>query len=1032
MRKKIVILTILSSISLATVTAISLSVSSIRYMFSPLANQGSNYTLNLGEQKISNQNSAYPGEISTNVLTNNNNPIEFKCSNVINYASGWQTILPGGYFYNPLTSSSAHNKITGIESIRFNSNENKNLSLSYGYTLDNENIIYTYEKDLVANETYSLNGLNPSYLYVKNNNDSNVNITDFDISYSCSESVYPKQNLNILMIGNSFADDTVFFSKRAAASYGITLNIFDAYIASCDIDKHYSNLTNDKADYSMRSTNGDEWSYQDNMTLSQIINSNTWDIITFQQASAQVGRTGTYSNLSNLVSSVRSLVGSNPKFYWYQTWAYDDDYHEYYDYFSYFGNDSLTMYNALCTRYREDVEPLHLFEKMIPAGTAVENLRTSYMKETFSRDGKHMSHTHGRYLLSLNFLSHIYDIDFAKSPCSYKPEGVRDSFNLVAYEAIKNAQKNPLNLTTSLYQTRELEGYNLADFTEIDAELVGCSYWNSTDDSNYNKRIANDSQASNHYVSTKRFTSSTLPVGSIVVIDDAFGVRPEAWTSDSKQSSRPNEVYSNVVEIDSDFWSGYQYRAFNIFKVGKPSLSGQYVDEQYDEIFDGFHVYVPNNQMSGLNPKDYNPSFYSDSSLFYNFNYKIDSYERIHLDPITGFYKCDSYYYLMNSFVDNTAKQFVCTRPFYSSKNELPENTILVVDSGYQWRSDCWTDQGTCGRPGNVSNQLTVLDSSFMDDFRNRTFNVSSTNGYYVNQNHRGFMDHFRIYVPISDDIYVKEPEPEPEPEIGSVNGPDGTYKAVVEINGNNIPLVVSIGKTSTTKIAVRLNNADAQAATYSYDESNNILSITTSGYYGSYEIGTISGVYDKTNDVLTSISINGALSSYVLDNGSIVCEAAETSSNSFFANCDGTTSELQAQFKRRYMIGSWQVDNSNADRITSNTDEFISGNGSITRRGYSSNAVALNLNSDFASSKTVSRLQFWVYNPSGNNITLRLWVYRATGLGSNREIDSTTAKANQWTYVSIYFSSESIYNFQIADFTNSGVYLSFDNIYLF
>ena len=1026
MRKKLVILTILSSISLATVTAISLSVNSIRSMFSPLANQGSNYTLNLGEQKISNQNSAYPGEISTNVLTNNNNPIEFKCSNVINYASGWQTILPGGYFYNPLTSSSAYNKITGIESIRFNSNENKNLSLSYGYTLDNENIIYTYEKDLVANETYSLNGLNPSYLYVKNNNDSNVNITDFDISYSCSESVYPKQNLNILMIGNSFADDTVFFSKRAAASYGITLNIFDAYIASCDIDKHYSNLTNDKADYSMRSTNGDEWSYQDNMTLSQIINSNTWDIITFQQASAQVGRTGTYSNLSNLVSSVRSLVGSNPKFYWYQTWAYDDDYHEYYDYFSYFGNDSLNMYNALCTRYREDVEPLHLFEKMIPAGTAVENLRTSYMKETFSRDGKHMSHTHGRYLLSLNFLSHIYDIDFAKSPCSYKPEGVRDSFNLVAYESIKNAQKNPLNLTNSLYQTRELEGYNLADFTEIDAELVGCSYWNSTDDSNYNKRIANDGEASNHYVSTKRFTSSTLPVGSIVVIDDAFGVRPEAWTSDSKQSSRPNEVYSNVVEIDSDFWSGYQYRAFNIFKVGKPSLSGQYVDEQYDEIFDGFHIYVPNTQMAGLNPKEYNPTYYSDESLFINKNYKIDSYKRVHLDPIMGFYKCDSNYYLMNSFQDDTAKKFVCTRPFYSSKNELPENTILIVDSGYQWRSDCWADHGTHARPSNVTTAFTVLKSSFMNEFRNRTFNVSSTNNNFVGQNHRAFMDHFRIYVPTSDDIYIQEPEPVYE------NAPDGTYKGVVEVDSNNVSLVVSIGKTSRSKIAVRFNNSNLQASEYSYNQSTKTLSISTIGNYMGFEIGSITAIYDESNDRLTSISFSGTLSSYVLDNGSIVCNAAETSSNSFFADCDGTTSELQAQFKRRYMSGSWQVDNSNADRITSNTDEFISGNGSLTRRGYTGGAVALNLQSDFASAKTVSRIQFWVYNPSGNDITLRLWVYSATGFSSNHELNNAFAIANQWTYISIEFSSYSIYNFQIADFTNSGVYLSFDNIYLF
>ena len=69
-----------------------------------------------------------------------------------------------------------------------------------------------------------------------------------------------------------------------------------------------------------------------NMTLADIIDSNTWDIITFQQASAEIGRPNTYDNLSNLVSLVRQRVGSSPKFYWYQTWAYDEDYMDYYDY----------------------------------------------------------------------------------------------------------------------------------------------------------------------------------------------------------------------------------------------------------------------------------------------------------------------------------------------------------------------------------------------------------------------------------------------------------------------------------------------------------------------------------------------------------------------------------------------------------------------------------------------------------------------------------------------------------------------------
>ena len=156
------------------------------------------------------------------------------------------------------------------------------------------------------------------------------------------------------------------------------------------------------------------------------------------------------------------------------------------------------------------------------------------IKETTSRDGKHMSSVHGRYLLALNFVSTIYDIDLDMSPCSYLPLEANASYKNPAYEAIRNAYKNPLAVTNSVYTNPDLGEYNLSNYTEIDAELVGCSYWNSTDGSNYNKRLSNVSGSSNCYVSTKRFTSSDLPIGSLVVIDEAFGVRPEAWVSDSQ------------------------------------------------------------------------------------------------------------------------------------------------------------------------------------------------------------------------------------------------------------------------------------------------------------------------------------------------------------------------------------------------------------------------------------------------------------------------------------------------------------------
>ena len=695
-------------------------------------------------QKITTSSTSSEEEIEGNIFTTKNNPIKVRGYNIKNNLSGWQTLLPGGYIYNPVNS-----RISGIKSIKFSANTSVSLEIHYGYSLNNQQIIYSFADTLENNVEYLFTDKSPSYFYIKNNNDAEVAINSLNIGYSCEEEAYPYNNLKVLMIGNSFADDTVYYSARVANGFGINLEIYDAYIAGCTIDTHYSNLQSGATSYSMRSMNGETWSYQNEKSLTDIINYKDWDIITFQQASGSIGRSDSYSNLTNLVNGVRSIVGNHPKFYWYQTWAYDADYSDYYDYFSYFNNDQMAMFDAIINCYNTKVKPLNLFEKTISAGTAVQNLRTSYMGDTFTRDGKHMSSVHGRYLLANNFISNIFEIDLDISNNSYLPFDVNPSYMTVVKEAVRNARLHPLEVTNSKFKDWELGQYDLTNYTEIDAELVGCSFYNSTDANDYNKRICNTSGASNKYVTTKRFTPSTLPVGSFVFCKEPFGYRPEAWINDAVQSTRPDERYDNVLEITSNFWQGYQYRAFNIFKCGKATLSGEYINEQYDEIFDGFHIYVPNASLGTIKVKGQNDYYNSDKTLFNNNGLDIDNYHRLHLDPIIGFYKCDSYYYFMNSHVDDTAKRFVCTRPFFSANNDLPENTVLIVDFGYRWRSDCWKEKATYSpRPDNVTTNFTILDSNFLGNFRVRTFNISTTSSAYVYQNFIERMNHFRIYLP--------------------------------------------------------------------------------------------------------------------------------------------------------------------------------------------------------------------------------------------------------------------------------------------
>ena len=261
------------------------------------------------------------------------------------------------------------------------------------------------------------------------------------------------------------------------------------------------------------------------------------------------------------------------------------------------------------------------------------------------------------------------------------------------------------------------------------------------------------------------------------------------------------------------------------------------------------------------------------------------------------------------------------------------------------------------------------------------------------------------------------------------VHYPSGTFMATV----SGFTIVISIGTQANELVAVRFSTTDAAATGITYNSGNNTFSIPTTGSVKGYSIGTITGTYDYNNNRLTNVNCSGQVSA-------VVSDVTLTRPASNFYSCDGTTDQLRTIFKRRYNSGGWQVDTGNDDRITSNTTEYVSGGGSVKRKGWNGGAVALNFLNDFSPAIEVTSVQFWVYNPSGSDITIRMWYYLAANLNSNGETGSVTAKAGQWTYVAMgfgiqngnEFTPRTIYNFQIADFTNSGAYLSFDDILFF
>lgn len=246
---------------------------------------------------------------------------------------------------------------------------------------------------------------------------------------------------------------------------------------------------------------------------------------------------------------------------------------------------------------------------------------------------------------------------------------------------------------------------------------------------------------------------------------------------------------------------------------------------------------------------------------------------------------------------------------------------------------------------------------------------------------------------------------------VGSFSG-----YAVNASDDSNIFVDIAL---ADSKAFVEVGSLLKTTVDFAFDKATGLLTIALGGNFGN-----LTATYDETNNKLTNVAVDGAAAAMLKNNGSLELVAAAK-----FWDCNGTTAELQAMFKRRYMSGSWQVDTSNADRFVS-YENGICGK-AMQRRGYSGGAVAVNLAADMDPVE-VSNIGFWVYNSGSSDLTLRMWIYKGAGLTNNAELGSVTAVAGQWTYCRMGFTKASIYNFQIADFNNSGVALVFDNIVLF
>ncbi len=251
------------------------------------------------------------------------------------------------------------------------------------------------------------------------------------------------KSLKLLSIGNSFSRNTMENLYHIALDQGFTdIELGYFYYPGASITRHWKMATNDsnlktaeKAvteltnyhyfrwenngwyDYSMSEEEAQAWiTDSENAAVkpSDIfeygIKDKAWDIIDLQLSSIEADGT-VLGKLDELLAIVDGLKNADTKYGCLQTWAFSEDstHGQYLIQYKDEGltpidqyNDIITNSNKILNDYKDKIT------YFIPAGTAVQNMRTTYVGDKLSDDGYHMNML-GSYISSMTLLKELTD-----------------------------------------------------------------------------------------------------------------------------------------------------------------------------------------------------------------------------------------------------------------------------------------------------------------------------------------------------------------------------------------------------------------------------------------------------------------------------------------------------------------------------------------------------------------------------------------------------------------------------------------------
>ena len=263
--------------------------------------------------------------------------------------------------------------------------------------------------------------------------------------------------IKVLAIGNSYTKDSFYYFDQVETAQdpddNVKMVVGYLYQGGQPISVHASNAVNSEPSYiyyKYDRTVAKSWKETPNATTLTGLLDEDWDMISIQLSPTTAPGTEGLDTLINFIKEHKT--NPNAKIGCHFTWAFAKPYQytgPYKDTFvSKFQGDNTAQFEYMTQTAQQVLTEYPDLQFLVPAGTALQNIRTGIMGDNLQRDNYHLN-PFGRTMVSYtwySFLTGTLDSIKLTKTSSWNPSQYERN---VLIEAINNAIANPFAVTPS-------------------------------------------------------------------------------------------------------------------------------------------------------------------------------------------------------------------------------------------------------------------------------------------------------------------------------------------------------------------------------------------------------------------------------------------------------------------------------------------------------------------------------------------------------------------------------------------------------